>query len=117
MSYIHRTRCLLVLAAVGVLVGAPALAAQSTDKAEKSAEKAARRAAFLRGDASTKGKPAVLYRTMAEAARHKRVLPNGMVEIPMSEDLMLHTSPEKRADGSLVAGHGHAAPVREEAKE
>lgn len=110
--------CLLALVAAGILAGAPALAAQNDKAAEKAAEKAARRAAFLRGDDSTKGKPAVLPRTMAEAAALKRTLPNGIVEIPMSEDLMSHTTAKKRADGSIVAGHGgHAEPVRQEAKE
>ncbi len=112
---IHLRR-LLPAAAIGVifLAGTTVQAAQPADKA---AEKAAKRAAFLRGDASSKGKRVVMPRTESEAVAAKRVLPAGVVEIPVPEDRLMNVYAVKRADGTYTTSHEAkpVEPVRKEA--
>lgn len=113
MRTTQRVCCLAACMAAGILVMAPAMAAQDQNKAaEKAAAKAARKAAFLRGDASTRAKPVVPPRSEREAVAAKRVLANGIVEMHLPEDRMLELVAVKQADGTVVVGHGDAAPAR-----
>ncbi|MGG6461821.1 hypothetical protein [Solilutibacter silvestris] len=116
MRRTYHLRHLLPAAAIGVifLAGTTVQAAQPADKA---AAKAAKREAFLRGDASSKGKRLVMPRTETEAVAAKRVLPAGIVEIPVPEDRLMNVYAVKRADGTYTTSHDEkpVAPVRKEA--
>lgn len=115
MRRTYHFRYLLPAAAIGVifLAGTTAQAAQPADKA---AAKAAKREAFLRGDASSKAKRVVLPRTETEAVAAKRVSSTGSLLMPVSEDRMLNIYAVKRADGSYTTSHdAQPAPVRKEA--
>ena len=116
MRSTHHPRYFLPATILGAvfLVGTSAHAAQPADKA---AAKAAKREAFLRGDTSSKGKRVVLPRTETEAVAAKRVLPAGVVEIPVPEDRLMNVYAVKRADGSYTTSHDAkpTAPVRKEA--
>lgn len=79
-----------------------ALAAQPQANAER---KAAQRAAFLRGDASTKAAPKPQPQTEAEAVAERTVLPNGIIEMELPEDRMLELTAIRNADGTISIGH------------
>ncbi|MDQ3040485.1 MAG: hypothetical protein M3Q51_02265 [Pseudomonadota bacterium] len=99
----------IVLATASSLFCAQALAAQPQNNSERGA---AKRAAFLSGDASTKEAPVKQPRTEAEAVATKRELAGGIVELQLPEDRMLELTAIKRADGTIEIGHGHLdAPV------
>ena len=115
MRSTYHLRHLLPVAALGLifLASTSAYAAQPADKA---AAKAAKREAFLRGDASSKGKRVVLPRTEGEAVAAKRMLPSGIVEIPVPEDRLVNMYAVKRADGTYAVEHSaQPAPARKEA--
>lgn len=52
-------------------------------------------------------------RTVAEARRTMRRLPNGAMSMHVPEELMSSVTAHQREDGSIVIGHGdaHAAPA------
>ena len=99
-------RRLLVLAVIGIVISAPALAAQDPDKAAaKAAAKEARRAAFLNGAPSSKARAVVQPKTESEAVAAQRVVSAGIVEMQLPEDRMLELVEIKHADGSVSVGH------------
>lgn len=81
---------------------ATVMAAQPPGSVEK---KAAKRAAFLRGDATTKAAPVKQPKTEAQAVSAQRVVTGGIVETQLPEDRMLELTAIKRADGTIEIGH------------
>jgi hypothetical protein len=102
MTSIASRRGLLAVAVA--LACTPVLAAQPQNPGNGE-RKAAQRAAFLRGDASTKAPPKQQPSTEAEALAARKVLPNGIIELQLPEDRMLELTAVRNADGSLTVGH------------
>lgn len=113
MKSSYRTRCVLALAAIGILAGAPALAAQDPEKAAaKAAAKALKREAFLAGKAASKRAPVVQPKTESESLATRRVLAEGIVEMQLPEDRMVELVEIRRPDGTVFVGHrGDEAPA------
>ena len=100
---------MLALAAIGILAGAPALAAQNPEKA---AAKALKREAFLAGKAASKRAPVVQPKTETESVATRRVLAEGIVEMQLPEDRMVELVEIRRPDGTVFVGHrGDEAPA------
>ncbi|MEO5629385.1 MAG: hypothetical protein ABIQ62_06420 [Thermomonas sp.] len=104
----------IALAVASSVFCAQALAAQPQSNIEK---KAAKRAAFLRGDASTKAPRVQQPKTEAEAVAAKRVLAGGIIELQLPEDRMLELTAIKRADGTIEIGHNDLDVSLAETKE
>ncbi len=100
-----RTGCAVVLLAGAATV----MAAQPQNNDEK---KPPKRAAFLRGDASTKAAPIKQPKDEAQAIAARRTVVDGIVEMQLPEDRMLELTAIKRADGTIEIGHNDLhAPV------
>lgn len=109
-----RRRGMLAIAVATCLVGTTALAAQPQEKRDSHA---AKRAAFLRGDASSKAPRIPAPKNEAEAIAAKRVLANGIIEIQLPADRMLELTAIKRADGTVEVRHIDLDQPVAEAKE
>lgn len=108
------SKVVIAIAVVSSLLCGQVLAAQPQGVAEK---KAAKRAAFLRGDASTKAAPVKPPKDEAAAVAAKRVVAGGIVELQLPEDRMLELTAIKRADGTIEIGHNPLGAPAQAAKE
>ena len=95
--------CLSIAALLAVSVaGSSAMAAPQSETANA---KAAKRAAFLRGDDSTRVAPKRLPQNEAEAVATKRQVMPGVVEMELPEDRMVELVLIRNADGSTEMVH------------
>jgi hypothetical protein len=95
-------RATAVLLAAGGVAAVPVMAAQPAEKAN---EKAAKRAAFLRGDAATRKQPQVQPSNEQEALRTRRQVAPGVIEMKLPEDRMLNLVLVRHADGTSEIVH------------
>ena len=102
MSNTRHARPLLVaLAIVAAGTSASALAQSSDFNRGEQARKA-----FIRAEAASKAPRVRQPATEAEAVAQKRFVAEGVVEMPLSEDRMLHLVRTVDADGNVRIGHG-----------
>ena len=101
MPSIFRSRLSMAILAV---LGAGAVAGASAQPPDF-ARSEQQRKAFVRADAASKAPRVVLPATEDAALQQKRVLPGGIIEIPLPADRLLHLDRKVDADGKARIGH------------
>ena len=101
MSENHRKRAWLALAAIAG-VGAVATASAQPPEFVRAEQQ---RKAFVRAEASSKAKAPAQPANEAEAVKALKLLPGGIIEIPLPADRMLHLQRTVDAQGKVHVGH------------
>lgn len=99
-----RSTILTVGAAALVAVGSAGFA-DAAQPSQNAQAKAAQRAAFMRGDASTKVRPQPQPQTEQEALATKREVMPGVIEMQLPEDRMVELVLVRDADGTTRMVH------------
>ena len=101
MSQTPRKHVLVAVAAIAGVGAVTAAIAQPPEfvRAEQ------QRKAFVRAEASSKASRPVQPATEAQAVQEMKVLPGGVIEIPLPEDRMLYVNRVVDAQGKVHVGH------------